>query len=45
MGDREALSDQVLDRVGAATIRERTAALWLDQEVASDGVWLPPMPG
>lgn len=29
----------LLDRVGAEAIRERTAPLWLDRDVAADGTW------
>lgn len=35
---------ELLDRLGAETIRERTADLWLDRAVGSDGVWSPPPP-
>jgi len=31
----------LLDRVGADAIRERTAHLWLDRDVAPDGTWAP----
>lgn len=30
---------ELLDRVGAATLRERAAELWLDRDVATDGTW------
>lgn len=30
---------ELLDRVGAQPLRERTAELWLDRDVASDGTW------
>ena len=29
----------LLDRVGAATLRELTAELWIDRDVAADGTW------
>jgi len=31
----------LLDRVGADVLRERTAHLWLDRDVAPDGTWAP----
>lgn len=30
---------ELLDRIGADTIRAKTAGLWLDKEVAADGTW------
>lgn len=32
---------ELLERVGAARIREATSGLWLDREVRADGVWVP----